>query len=200
MRHAGPAEVEGYRMTRFRLTLATVLSLLLCVATAVLWVRSYFVGDLLLWTRHSGVGPSLLSWDGRVAYRSEWALFDEGSHDGVTWARIPADFYPLVLDLPVLFPESYRYHGLGFEIAEGAVQASPYHFRTLDCAIPDYFLVAILLVLPLCRAKELLRSIGRRSRLLRNLCLSCGYSLTGNTSGVCPECGTPVNLRSETTA
>jgi hypothetical protein len=23
-------------------------------------------------------------------------------------------------------------------------------------------------------------------------CLGCGYSLTGNTSGVCPECGTAV--------
>jgi len=26
-------------------------------------------------------------------------------------------------------------------------------------------------------------------RLKRNLCLQCGYNLTGNTSGVCPECG-----------
>jgi hypothetical protein len=24
------------------------------------------------------------------------------------------------------------------------------------------------------------------------LCRRCGYNLTGNTSGVCPECGTPV--------
>ena len=34
----------------------------------------------------------------------------------------------------------------------------------------------------------------RRARLIRaGLCRSCGYDLTGNTSGVCPECGTPVN-------
>jgi hypothetical protein len=26
-----------------------------------------------------------------------------------------------------------------------------------------------------------------------NRCAVCGYSLTGNKSGVCPECGTPVN-------
>lgn len=25
----------------------------------------------------------------------------------------------------------------------------------------------------------------------RGMCRSCGYNLTGNTSGVCPECGTP---------
>ena len=30
----------------------------------------------------------------------------------------------------------------------------------------------------------------RRERL--GLCRSCGYDLTGNTSGTCPECGKPV--------
>ena len=31
----------------------------------------------------------------------------------------------------------------------------------------------------------------RRDRLRRQgLCVKCGYNLTGNTSGVCPECGT----------
>lgn len=29
---------------------------------------------------------------------------------------------------------------------------------------------------------------GRRER---GLCFRCGYDLTGNVSGVCPECGTP---------
>ncbi len=28
-------------------------------------------------------------------------------------------------------------------------------------------------------------------RRRRGLCISCGYNLTGNTSGRCPECGTP---------
>ena len=26
-------------------------------------------------------------------------------------------------------------------------------------------------------------------------CVACGYDLTGNVSGVCPECGTPVDTR-----
>jgi hypothetical protein len=29
-------------------------------------------------------------------------------------------------------------------------------------------------------------------RAARGLCRMCGYSLIGNRSGVCPECGTPV--------
>lgn len=35
----------------------------------------------------------------------------------------------------------------------------------------------------------------RRARLKRaakGLCTRCGYSLRGNVSGICPECGTPV--------
>ena len=31
-----------------------------------------------------------------------------------------------------------------------------------------------------------------RMRQARNKCVNCGYYLTGNTSGVCPECGTEV--------
>ena len=27
----------------------------------------------------------------------------------------------------------------------------------------------------------------------RGICGKCGYDLTGNTSGVCPECGTRIN-------
>jgi hypothetical protein len=30
-----------------------------------------------------------------------------------------------------------------------------------------------------------------RRKPARGLCRDCGYDLTGNTSGVCPECGTP---------
>jgi hypothetical protein len=37
-----------------------------------------------------------------------------------------------------------------------------------------------------------LREVLGRSRKRRGLCSNCGYSLAGNVSGVCPECGTPV--------
>jgi hypothetical protein len=31
--------------------------------------------------------------------------------------------------------------------------------------------------------------VRRRIRIARGLCANCGYNLTGNMSGVCPECG-----------
>ena len=33
----------------------------------------------------------------------------------------------------------------------------------------------------------------RDDRLKRGCCLKCGYNLRGNTSHVCPECGSPTN-------
>jgi hypothetical protein len=58
--------------------------------------------------------------------------------------------------------------------------------------VPIWFLV--LLTTPLaawCLVREL-RVRRHRHRILHGLCLSCGYDLTGNVSGICPECGTPI--------
>lgn len=35
----------------------------------------------------------------------------------------------------------------------------------------------------------------RRIRLAQGICHMCGYNLTGNVSGVCPECGEPVGTK-----
>ncbi len=35
--------------------------------------------------------------------------------------------------------------------------------------------------------------LRRRGRRRRGLCLGCGYDLTGNVSGLCPECASPVD-------
>jgi hypothetical protein len=37
-----------------------------------------------------------------------------------------------------------------------------------------------------------LLTVARRRVIDPNRCFECGYDLTGNVSGVCPECGTPV--------
>ena len=52
--------------------------------------------------------------------------------------------------------------------------------------IPAWFIVLLTAVLPLWWVR------GVRSKPGGPGCLACGYDLTGNTSGVCPECGTPV--------
>jgi hypothetical protein len=56
-------------------------------------------------------------------------------------------------------------------------------------AIPYWMIAACFAILPAAWLAGLAR---RQSRLNAGGCIACGYNLTGNTSGVCPECGTPV--------
>lgn len=63
-------------------------------------------------------------------------------------------------------------------------------WRTCDAFLAGWILCPLLAVYPFVL---LIRPILRRRRWIREgLCLKCGYSLTGNLSGVCPECGTPI--------
>jgi hypothetical protein len=52
------------------------------------------------------------------------------------------------------------------------------------------WLVAATGILPLLWAAVKYQQI--RNRRLLGLCPTCHYNLTGNTSGTCPECGSPV--------
>ena len=56
-------------------------------------------------------------------------------------------------------------------------------------SFPVWFIVLLTTILPLWRV---ISSARRHRRIKTSLCSECGYSLTGNTSGVCPECGTPI--------
>ncbi len=50
-----------------------------------------------------------------------------------------------------------------------------------------------LLVIPLWIMFATRRAFGQDwCRRECGLCVACGYDLTGNTSGVCPECGTEI--------
>jgi hypothetical protein len=114
---------------RLTFTLASVLSLLLCVATVVLWVRSFFVpsvGEEFLY-----LGPT-----------ARIMLERGGDVEVVLWSPLQFQFniplWPIALTTAVL--PAYRW-------------------------------------LP-----------SRKPQ--RGHCPTCSYNLTGNTSGVCPECGT----------
>ena len=52
--------------------------------------------------------------------------------------------------------------------------------------------VAVFVALMVISLVRLYRRDRRATRFNRGDCLHCGYSLTGNVSGVCPECGSPV--------
>jgi hypothetical protein len=63
----------------------------------------------------------------------------------------------------------------------------------LITSVPIYSMALLVAVLPV----SWLAIRVRNSRRIRSdHCPTCGYSLTGNTSGTCPECGTAVPQRS----
>ena len=61
--------------------------------------------------------------------------------------------------------------------------------RGVRHAIPYWMIAVGLAILPALWLAALCR---RQARLAAGGCIACGYNLTGNTSGVCPECGMPV--------
>ncbi len=58
-------------------------------------------------------------------------------------------------------------------------------------AILNWKWVAAPLWLPFLSTVVLTVLVWRRRRLLPGLCENCAYDLTGNESGICPECGIP---------
>jgi hypothetical protein len=168
-------------MTRRLLNLLTALSLLLCVAAVSLSVWSYWRVDCL---NRSGRTRDIqvVSAKGRVSLRltsypsprnrsigsPRWQLFagppnlSLGSPSQTAWARL--GFYCNTIREP---------HG-SYEIQ---FVIFPWGVVAVAAAAPPVIGTCLSL---------------RRHRPSRRVdCHSCGYDLTGNVSGVCPECGNP---------
>lgn len=155
------------------------MSLLLCVATVALWARSYAIQDELDIGTPSG-RAGILSFRGRVGFGrvAVPARFIGQIPRGVRYRSQPAG----AAASSNLRPGWSSWTGLqvayvrqmGFTAAEVRV---PYWF---------VFLLGGLLAAVLIRRKYHATPCG--------FCPVCAYSLTGNVSGVCPECGTPAPL------
>ena len=166
-------------MKRRLFNILAALSLVLCVATAGLWVRSYWYAD-------SVAGPpfTMSSVDQAVfiCTHSEpggwhWS-YDSSSATEWNWTR--ADYGATPDEWPQLrFPDL------------SPVRFEPYGNGTCRLVLGHWFLCSLTVVLP---AIWLWRY--RRDRRLRTdgmpHCAQCDYNLTGNVSGICPECGTPI--------
>ena len=151
-------------MKRKLITVLAGLSLAVCVASAVFWVRS------LRFTQ-SQVGESLSF---RRTDPRWWVVSRHGKltlcrQDGRDWGKEKADVKLLGFQFALL--KSPCGSLMNF--------ATPYWFLTGATALPPAGWAAV--------------RYRRRRRERSGLCLRCGYDLRGSAhSGRCPECGAPV--------
>ena len=198
-------------MRRRLLNLLTLLSLLLCVAVAVMWVRSYSAWEAFgsFYRRTDAVqrGPyreerrlvsefrGVESIDGGLGVgtlRWEWAKRSVAVF-AVEWEPVPdVDRFG-----HVRLSEAARPAGVPFGAAgtrrRGAigcwrVAAVNWPAGGVTAIVVPYWAVTLVFALvPAARAMTLVRNARRRHR---RLCVSCGYDLRA-TPDRWPECGTP---------
>jgi hypothetical protein len=186
------------RLLRILLNAATVLSLVLCVAMAVLWVRGYWTTDRLIRTSAwpIGTGVEARTMD-VIARRGRLGIHLQHVQVSMNQNRVAF----------LLGPSAATKQGPAWNYTNDVAgwpypddgpfwkvlrwRQSEYHFQShsmeADTAVEfsPWALVGVLGILP----AAVLWKRSSSSRRAQGLCLRCGYDLRA-TPERCPECGT----------
>jgi len=177
-------------MRRWLLYTSASTSLLLCLATAALWCRSYWTADgiwyqgkldLVVAMSNRGqlmVHDDTLGFGFAGAGAPGWSSFHDQAATPVDWRLSPAMRWSL--------------HLLGFSFYArrgGSVSVGPKSTTSFwsfwQISVPDAAVGPLFAILPVVAARRI-----RSGRLLLGHCRRCGYDLRG-TPARCPECGMP---------
>jgi hypothetical protein len=185
-------------MKRRLLNLLTALSLLLCIAACVLWVRSYRVCDRLTIQREKNTldrpleshRTEFYARRGRIILTRSHEHRERGQYFGFGFGNPGDDLDSSVLLVSEggaaleMDPEppvnGWEWGGARFDRFADSRPLSAW-----ELAVPLWALAAAGLLLPGAR---LVRFGRARSTRRRGRCTRCGYEL-GATLGACPECG-----------
>ncbi len=180
----------AFAVKRRLVNLAAVLSLLACVATAGLWVRSYWSGMRVKRSSQLDVGTRVVSVAaarGVFSFRRTIYRGVAGDPPAPTAARSTPWSLPPAIGLEGAL-DSTGPRGFSFEIKEqhiGRIDA-----RHVRGSFPLWLPTVMSGVLPTwwtgCRVRH---TLHRRAARRIGLCGRCGYDLRA-TPNRCPECGT----------
>lgn len=185
-------------MPRRLFTLASAISLLLCLATVALWIRSYAIRDAFVRSQVAGTRAIIMSC-GRMAY---YDVDDSAMIDLGFWPRDvsePVWYYhriPFAEKLDAGDAKWFNRLGIAVQWREpepfgGMSVTRPVNGYVTRLIAPHWLPAILFAILPAAWTASRLRHRRRRSRLARGLCPACGYDLRA-TRQRCPECGTPV--------
>ena len=175
-------------MRRWLFNFAAAISLVLCLGTAALWVRSESAST-------------------RIISRRGWMYADMAGGFLVQTLSDPTNKYLPLIDgsdqntpLGVAGKQLYRklgwlLPGVSLYWGESAPPSPP--VRVIVVQMDYWPLVLLWAILPLWAGVRRIRPIIRQQI---GRCIVCGYDLTGNASGTCPECGTPIAGKAEAKA
>jgi hypothetical protein len=162
---------------------AAALSLVLLVASAMLWLRNHFVEDTVVWDS-AGSAHVMATFQGTVGYYVRWGATVSNPRR-LSWLRTPQKPMPEILRSPSVRIIFFGLGGLIFDSkpADGRIRGG----KTFSVIVFDFGLIAIFSILPLLWLRAYRKN---RKRPGDGLCPSCGYDLRA-TPDRCPECGTP---------
>ena len=191
------------RVARHVFTILSALSLLLCVAVGVLWVRSYWqgpfgefigsfegkTGEKIVMMRNVGAYSSYgyfgfgINHSEFVRSYAHYAKYADGRR--LVWSSVYGfERFPFTHEPGY---QKSRWEKLGFAARDSQWHDQVVSFQSEGAAVPHWFLVVLTAVLPL---HWLARRSRRYVRLKWGYCGTCGYDLRAHSPGDrCPECG-----------
>ena len=215
MWNANPAKDRDSRVIRRVFTIASALSLVLCLATAVLWVRSMHRADVAWFATWHLLFCDVNSDSGKIGVRvivgypweepPRWESFPRGVYDG-RYDHLPS--------VGIRMGEFHRWRRFGMSGDYGITRADlnangtvrrvgqepigdlseAMHYSSVD-DVPLWLACLLTAIMPLAW----LRGFTRRLRRSPNVCGICGYDLSA-TPDRCPECGAAVPKKGEAVA
>lgn len=172
-------------MARILVRVSAVLSLLLCFATGVLWVRTYTWATSVKWVPRSDRSDFYVSSaHGMLGFESEFYgpetpedPYRRGNGLSIYSAPIGGnDGWAAQWDI--------RFQHAGITYATDVI---PHAYYARIIVVPLWLPFVLTLIMPLVWGRSW---ISKRRRRAKGLCIRCGYDLRGSDER-CPECGAP---------
>jgi hypothetical protein len=171
-------------MIRRLFTLLSGLSLVLCVATCALWVRSYQTADVFR-LKSTPYSAHVVSVGGTLVVEVAWPEYrsDSAPPLGPRHQILARERAEHLLEWDAKGTVA-RYHlaGLEYRDESGIVFSHDNRYTVL---VPLWLVLFAASLLPLAWARQRHRV---RSQISTGLCPACGYDLRASP-GRCPECG-----------
>ena len=205
---------QSDRIFRSAFTALASGSLVLATATAAIWVRSYWVtdalfpsrffdeGDFTFWRQthlefgrgSAGVSMTVQSGPAGSYKKGIDSMYQRSFGIGVD--AIPVYFRHAPRDVDFQFGNEQRKWGFAWSHFESGRAGNRPRSYSYLLVVPLWSLQAVFLTVPTLWTW---RTLKRRRLIRQGCCRKCGYNLTGNTSGICPECGTPLRANTPKT-